>query len=211
WDWRGELRVVLRDFKSEYPTVNALLANWAVLTARRLTTRDATTEVRALLGSLTLDQAFDPALWRRLNFFALVRPDGDVLPVRSVYNGETRNIGINELSSSRALWMAGPDVIADGLLSGKIPTVVRAIRLVPHGVQRGLKPVALRGGVVVDPAEDDFFRRVVEEKEQYRRSNESLAQFLKTLANSGSYGTFVEVTPKVLLKPELITWMEGAR
>jgi hypothetical protein len=206
-----ELPVVLTDFKSQYPTVNALLGNWPVLTARHLTTRDATNEVRALLKSLTLEQAFRPAVWRELNFFALVSPSADVLPVRSIYNGETRNIGVNNLSSARPLWVAGPDVIADALLTGTIPNIVQAIRIVPRGVQRGLKPIALRGGVVVDPAKEDFFCRVVEEKEGYKHSNASLAQFLKTLANSGSYGTFVEVTPKVLPKPKVITWMEGGR
>jgi hypothetical protein len=206
-----ELPVILTDFKSQYPTVNALLGNWRILTAARLTFEDATRDVRALAKSLTLDQTFTPAFWRKLRFFARIRPKGDVLPVRSVYNGQTRNIGVNELTSRRSIWVAGPDLIADVLLSGQIPEIEEAIRLVPHGVQRGLKSVSLRGDVIVEPNREDFFCRVVEEKERYARSNKPLKQFLKTLANSGSYGTFVEVTPKILPKPQRITRMEGER
>ncbi len=208
---RAEVPVMLTDFKSQYPNVNSLLGNWSLLIAKRLSYEDATDDVRTMLASLTLDQTFSRTFWRRLSVFALVRPQDDVLPVRSVYNGETRNIGINELSSRRSVWMAGPDLVADALLSGKLPHIEQAIRIVPHGRQPGLRPVALRSGIVVDPAKDDFFRRAVEEREKHKRSNPALAGFLKTLANAGSYGTFVEVTPKIHTQPVEITRTEGAR
>lgn len=71
---------------SEYPGVDALLGVWDVLTAARLKTRDATGEVRALLSRVTLNDLFRPALWRQLNFCARIVPEGQVLPVRSVYD-----------------------------------------------------------------------------------------------------------------------------
>lgn len=43
---------------------------------------DATAEVRELLTAITPDRCFTPALWPRLRGFALVRPKGDILPLR---------------------------------------------------------------------------------------------------------------------------------
>jgi hypothetical protein len=66
-----------------------------------------------------LENVFKPEFWKKLSFFALVRPDSDIFPVRTVYNGQTQNIGINRLSSDRPIWFAGPDVVASVLLAGK--------------------------------------------------------------------------------------------
>jgi hypothetical protein len=193
---RLEVPVVHTDFTSQYPTVNALLRNWPLLTAQTVTVEDATDDVRALIESITLDDLFRREVWPRLSFFALVRPHDDILPVRAVYNGETQNIGINRLTSDEPIWFAGPDVIASKVLSGKSPHIVRAVRLVPHGTQTGLKPTSLRGMVPIDPRHHDFFRHVVEQRQRHKKSDEPLAKFLKTLANAGSYGLFVEVTPE---------------
>ena len=72
------------DFVSQYPTVNALLGLWDVLTAKELQVCGATRQVRSFLRSRTFDCLFDPRSWRKLNFFSLVRPEGDILPVRTV-------------------------------------------------------------------------------------------------------------------------------
>lgn len=104
-------------------------------------------------------------------------------------------------ASSEPIWFAGPDVIASKVLSGKPPHIVRAVRLVPHGTQTGLKPTSLRGMVPIDPRRHDFFRHVVEQRQRHKKSDEPLAKFLKTLANAGSYGLFVEVTPEAQSKP----------
>jgi hypothetical protein len=68
---------------------------------------DATDEVRQLLSEITLERCFDRDLWPEFKFFALVRPDNDILPVRSFYNGTTQNIGINYLTSKEPIWFAG--------------------------------------------------------------------------------------------------------
>lgn len=205
---RVPVPVVHTDFKSQYPTVNTLLGNWNVLTAKSLSFEDATTQVKQLIGKVTLEDLFNPAFWKALPFFALVRPDKDILPVRTVYNGETQNIGINALSSDRPLWFAGPDVIASVLLAGKVPRIEKAIRMVPHGRQAGLKRTSLRGMVAIDPRRHDFFRYVVEQRELHE-SDETLAGFLKVLANSGSYGSFVEITPEKLSRPVRIKVFSG--
>lgn len=205
---RVPVPVVHTDFKSQYPTVNTLLGNWDVLTAKSLSFEDATEDVCKFLNKVKLEDLFNPDTWEKLSFFALVRPDGDVLPVRTVYNGVTQNIGMNELISNEAIWFAGPDIVASVLLAGKIPDIEKAIRMGPHGRQSGLKTTSLRAMVKIDPKRDDFFRYVVEERER-QKSNKPLADFLKVLANSGSYGLFVEINPEKQVKPIPIEIFSG--
>ncbi len=193
---RWPVPVVPVDLTSEYPTVDALLGIWDVLTAERLTKEDTTEDVRALLGNVTLDALFQPAFWKQLKFYARIVPEGDILPVRSVYDSKsgTCNIGLNTLHWKQPMWVAGPDLIASVILSSHIPTVQEAFRLVPHGKQRGLRPVKLRGAISVDPRKVDFFTRVIEYRKQ-NKADDRLQYFLKILANSTSYGTYLELNP----------------
>jgi hypothetical protein len=166
-----------------------------VLTASRLRVCDSTDSVQALLKSLTLNALFDPKTWPKLRFFALVQPDGDILPVRTVYgdgnvNLQT-NIGLNPLTSHKPIWFAGPDVIGSLLLTGKKPKILRAISFDPRGVQKGMKTVKLGTGSI-DPYRDDFFRKVIEERKG-KKTSDPLYYFLKILANAGCYGIYAEV------------------
>jgi hypothetical protein len=190
-----EVPVCPVDFMSQYPTVNELLGNWDVLTAKRVTFRDATTEVRRLLSQLTLEGCFDRKVWPQFKFFALVHPDHDILPVRTVYNGAAQNIGINYLTSKEPIWFAGPDIVAAILSSnGKVPRIEKAIRIVPHGKQPGLGSTSLRGMVGVDASKNSFFSHVIEQRAAHE-SNPALHYWLKILGSSGSYGLFVELNP----------------
>ena len=92
------------------------------------------------------------------------------------------------------MWTAGPDLIASILLSGHTPKVQEAFRIVPHGKQRGLRPIKLRSAISVDPRKEDFFTRVIEYRKQ-NKSDDRLQYFLKILANSTSYGTYLELNP----------------
>src|ERR1017187_4769479 len=189
-----EVPVCLVDFMSQYPTVNELLGNWSVLTSNNVTFPNVTKAVRKLLSQITLDRCFDRKLWPQFKFFSLVRPDNDILPVRSVYNGTTQNIGINYLTSKEAIWFAGPDIIASVLLTGKVPRIEKAIRVKPHRKQQGLTSTSLRGMVKVDANKNSFFKHVIEQRAAHE-SNPALHYWLKILANSGSYGLFVELNP----------------
>ena len=189
-----EVPVCPVDFMSQYPTVNELLDDWSVLTAKSVTFPEATQEVRQLLSQITLQPCFDRTLWPQFKFFALVRPDNDVLPVRTVYNGVTQNIGINYLTSKEPIWFAGPDIIASILLTGSVPHIEKAIRVVPHSKQAGLGSASLRGMVVIDANKNSFFKHVIEQRAVHE-SNPALHYWLKILANSGSYGLFVELNP----------------
>lgn len=194
--------VVHTDFRSEYPTVNTLMMLWRLLTAESITVQDATDEIRDLLASVRLSDCFDREFWKGLAFFALVEPANEVLPIRTTYNGRTTNIGINRLSSAKPIWYSGPDLVDSALICGRSPRVIRAIKLSPGEIQDGLNCTNLRGMVTINPA-DDFFKKVIEAREQVRCDNnisdtesEALSYFLKILANAGSYGLFVEVNPK---------------
>jgi hypothetical protein len=204
--------VVLTDFSSQYPTINSLLGNPEVLVAESLSFEDATEDVRSFIERVTLDDCFKPDTWKQMKFFARIRPDGDVLPVRAEYNeaGVTKNIGINYLTSSEPVWVSGPDLVASKLLSEKLPRIEEAIRMVPHGQQtKGLKSTNLRGMVPVDPRERDLFSVMVEQKEVHKKTNKALSYFLKIAANSTSYGIFLELTPQKKFNPVKVKVFSG--
>ena len=148
-------------------------------------------------------------MWKQAKFFALVKPDSDILPVRTVYNGTTQNIGNNYLTSDTPLWFAGPDLIASVIRTGKVPHVIRAIRMVPHGKQAGMESVNLRGMVTVDPYKDDLFRKIIEQR-KLNKSDEALYYWLKILANS-IYGFFVELNPEIQSKTVPVTAYSGEK
>ena len=194
----AEVPVVPVDFTSEYPTCCALLGLFDVLTAKRVTFEDYTRKARSLLKTISLKDCFKPAIWEHFKFFALVEPDDDILPVRTVYDGVTQNIGNNYLKSDTPLWFAGCDLIASMIRRKdkvKVPHIVRAIRVVPQGKQAGMRSVNLRKSMVeINPYTDDLFRKVIEQRKLHK-SDEALYYWLKILANS-IYGFFVELNPE---------------
>src|SRR5438128_3882299 len=119
---------------------------------------DDTRTVRRLIHGISLEDCFKPAIWKRFTFFALVQPDTDILPVRTVYDGVSQNIGNNYLISETPLWFSACDLIASKIRTGKALKILKAIRMVPHGKQAGMKKVNLRGSMVeIDPYSDDLF------------------------------------------------------
>ena len=114
-------------------------------------------------------------------------------------------VGLNHLYASRddskdALWFALPDLAASVLLTGRVPTIVEAFRIVPKGQLASLRPITLRGAVPIDPRRDDFFRKVIEERKRLASNTalspeerQRLDKALKVLANATSYGIFAEM------------------
>ena len=189
-----EVPLVPVDFTSEYPTCCALLGLFDVLTAEKITFEDDTDNIRKLLQGITLDACFAPSIWKQFTFFALIEPDGDILPVRTVYDGVTQNIGNNYLTSKTPLWFAGCDLIASVIRTKEIPRILKALRLVPHGKQAGMQSVKLRGSMVnIDPYRDDLFRKIIEQR-KLNKVDKPLYYWLKVFANS-IYGFFVELIP----------------
>jgi hypothetical protein len=143
-----------------------------ILRAKKLTFEDATNEVQTLLESMSLHRCFKRRQWRDFRFFALVEPAGDVFPVRTMHSGFTQSVGNDYLTDKKPIWMAGPDVINSVLQTDKAPRILRAIRLVPHGKQKGLKSVRLRNVVRIHPGRDDIFRKIIEERRRHKDDKE---------------------------------------
>jgi hypothetical protein len=199
---RQPMPVGLVDFLSMYTTVQSLMGLTRFLVAERIEIVDATADVRRLLEQTTHDDCFRPETWAQLPALCLVQPNGQILPSRATYDRAGWQIGVNPLTTRKPLWYALPDLLAATLLGGAAPEVIEAWRLVPIGVQAGLRPVRLRGEVEIDPATDDIFRRVIEERKRldHRADLEPVEQArldatLKVMASSGSYGITAEITP----------------
>ncbi len=198
---RVPVPVVPLDFQSMYPTVCGLMGIFRFLTCERIEVEDATDEVRVLLSQFTPEDGFDPENWKRWVGLVRILPEDDVLSVRAPYaEGASRQIGVNPLTSREPVWVTIPEAIASKLLTGKPPTVLRAIRFVPQGVNPDLRPVALRGAISVDPRTQDFFTMAVEERQRIKRQRghdeperTRLERFLKVLVNATSYGISAEM------------------
>jgi hypothetical protein len=212
---RTPVPVIHTDFTSQYPTVNALLGNWNVLTSSSIRFVNYRAKARALLSKAELSGTFDRNFWKQLSFFALVKPKDDILPVRTVYdnkgNKRTQNIGLNYLSSKTPIWYAGPDLIASKILTGKAPRILKAIQLIPGNPQKSLEATNLGGMVEIKPLEGDSYCKVIEQRILRKKTNKALADFLKVLANSGSYGLFVEVNAERKKKEESVTYFSGEK
>jgi len=74
-----------------------------------------------------------------------------------------------------------------------------------------LKPTNLGGMVEIDPVKDDFYRKVIEQRISHKAENKGLADFLKVLANSGSYGLFVEVNTETKNKGKRVGYYSGEK
>lgn len=213
---RSEVRIRLKpteviyaDFKSQYPTVNALMDLQSLLLAERMEVRRCPEEVKAFLDGLTLAQLQGKETWRRLRCIVKVIPEEDILPCRANYGDRSAaaNIGVNVVTSPIPTWYALADVIASWLLTGKAPHIVDAIELVPHG-----RVVTTHWRLFgderysIDLATDDLFTRVIELRSEVKATMKTLdphnEEFqhldglqlaLKLLANSTSYGVLVEI------------------
>jgi hypothetical protein len=183
-----EMPVVVCDTTSEYPSVAALLNLWPLLIAADATVVDCTEEARNILDHTTSETLLDPLTWKELAFFASVEPRGDILPVRSLYSetGDT-NIGLNPLTCEERIWHAGPDLAASKLKTTHAPKIIQAFRLVPQEVQNGTKSTSI-GARTIDPAKDDFFRAIIEERKNLPKKHPHFLLF-KIIDNS-LYGIF---------------------
>jgi hypothetical protein len=94
-------------------------------------------------------------------------------------------------------WFFLPDVAASVPLTGKIPTIVGAFKIVPSGKLTGLKSVrlALAGEVLINPRTQDLFKTMIEERNSLAKKpglseqdRGRLDQALKVLTNATSYG-----------------------
>lgn len=202
---RTPTRVVLTDFLSMYPTDCTLMSLWKFVISNRTIERDATEEIRALLADATPADWQARDQWLRLPALVKVKCARDLFPARSYYEGEQNaSIGLNFLTADKPQWFTLADCLAAKFLSGKTPEIVEAVAFAPGPPQEGLKPINLLGRLTIDPYRDDAFRELIamRERESLRlpelsddeqASVEEFRQFLKILANSTSYGSFLQL------------------
>jgi len=195
------IKVFHTDVLSMYPSVFTLQNLWSYVIAEGFNVLDATEEIKDYLKSICFDDLFKPETWLLIPALVQIKPDKDLLPVRASY-GSTYQIGLNYLSSDKSMWHTLADILACKILTGKIPEVIRAIRVTPRQPQKDLQKVNIRGMIEVDPTNDNFFKKVIELRKEYKKKFEATGDmefnatqmFLKILANSTSYGVYVQLT-----------------
>lgn len=199
--------VLYCDFLSMYPTVCTLMGLWRFVIAEGMTHQDATEEMKVLLARIDVGDLQKPEAWCDLATIVQVRPDRDIFPVRARYGqSASHTIGLNYLSADGGLWFTLADCIASKLLTGRMPKILQAIRFATGKPQSGLKPFVIAGDAKsrVNPLHDDFYRLLIDRRSSVKESMKSaegiersqldvMQLALKILANSTSYGIFIEV------------------
>lgn len=204
---RVPVPVTVLDFTSMYSTVNTLMRLWEHVTAAELSIADDAAELgrfRALcadVASRGAEPLLNRAAWPGLTGFAQVMPRGDVLPVRARYGDATWNAGVSEFHCPFPAWYTYADVIASVLATGKVPDIRGVMRFMPGNARiDGMNGVKFPGiSSAIDPARTDFFKTVVEQRQAIKKNQgqsaerDRITDFLKVLANSTSYGIYVEM------------------
>ena len=209
---KGIYEVSHTDFKSQYPSVNALMGLQEMLLAERIEIdrgEKHLAKVRAFLDGITLKDLQKPQTWRHPLMRTIVRivPSGDILPVRTEYEpgGDATNIGVNIVESGLPVWHTLADAIASKLLTGRAPAIDDAVTLIPIGRVK-TKPFKLfgRDDYCIDLEKDDLFTRLIDlriEAQEKAKSatNEAerskyaiIEKALKLIANATSYGVLTE-------------------
>jgi hypothetical protein len=164
-------------------------------------------EIERFLRELTPDKLLDPRTWEKLPVFVRVIPNGDILPSRSKYSSASNDwqVAVNYLyasdhEASEGLWYSLPDVAVSVLLTGQVPQIIDAFKLVPEGKYSNLRSVLLGGEIPVNPRTQDLFRTVIEQRKSFskkknvpREEMDRLDKALKVFANASSYGIYAEM------------------
>ena len=147
---RSEVRVRLElcetmqaDFRGQYSTINALMRLQDLMIAERVEAIEGgpAGDAAQFLRGVTLADLQRKETWPKLRGVALIRPDGDILPVRTVFHANdaqdtadptlrAQQIGVNVVVSGPPTWYSFADVIASKILNGdRCPEILRQSRL----------------------------------------------------------------------------------
>ncbi|MGE0621624.1 MAG: hypothetical protein AB7I04_01850 [Pseudomonadales bacterium] len=215
---RREIREILYcDFKSMYPTVNSLMGLWEFVIADGIRWLDATVATQRFLDRVTSDDLQKPKNWRRLRTLVRLQPDDNLLPVRAKYDGKSHTIGLNYLTADLPLWYTLADCIVSKLLTGKAPKILEALTFEPGPPQDGLQPINIlsREDFRIDPRKDDLFTRLIDLRDEVKEEKDEIEKTLKIIANSTSYGIFIEINrddapksePLAMFGPDGESWL----
>lgn len=209
---RSEVKIRLQptlvrycDFKSQYPTVNALLHLQDLLLAETIDVQHCTHKARQLINRIDLNTLQKQETWVQLRMFVKVKPNEDILPCRFDNGANEKGYAVCYVTSPDN-WYTMSDIVASKLLTGKVPEIIDAVELIPHGTI-DTAPMLLFGDerYTIDLSHDDLFTRVIDlrtmvknEGKQYAKESDeysyydSLQLALKLIANSTAYGILVE-------------------
>ena len=108
---KDPMQVTYLDFTSMYPSLYVLFGMDAILKAKSIKIVHNTIEVQDLLDRITPEDLQNKETWKKLVGICRIKPDNDILPVKSKYGNKTvRNIGINYVKSNVSLWYSLPDL-----------------------------------------------------------------------------------------------------
>jgi hypothetical protein len=100
-------------------------------------------------------------------------------------------------------------VIAAKLMTGKPLNILKASKVIPHGVQPGLESVKLYNQREVNPLRDDLAAKLVELRAALKDKNPKLAGGLKVAANSAAFGLLCQMNVKDLDSPSPLHVFSG--
>jgi hypothetical protein len=161
------VEVVYVDFKSQYPTINALMKLQDLLIAGQVGVHRDRKQAFNFLRDVTLRNLRDRETWPKLRGVALVDPNDDILPCRTRYGAENDdgslnvNIGINRIISACPAWFTFADIIASKILTGRMPKILKTLELYPIGRQ-ATNIIKLFGETEIDLGKDDFFTALID-------------------------------------------------
>lgn len=200
--YRGKpIKVYHTDVTSMYPSVFTLQNLWSWVIADSFQVIDDTQAIKNWVETITLNKLFKKETWFSIPALVQIKPSHDLLPVRAEYTeGSGSQIGLNYLTTNKPMWYTLADVLAAKMLTGKLPEIIQAIRIIPGKPQMDLKEIKLRGEIPINPAKDNFFKRVIELRKKVKKEiktkgdeADAMQLFLKILANSTSYGVYIEL------------------
>ncbi|MEK6909344.1 MAG: hypothetical protein AABX23_04810 [Nanoarchaeota archaeon] len=191
------VKVSVLDFTSMYPTITLLIGLWDFIIADRIEYQYCTSEIIELLKKITLEDLRNPETWKKLAVIVKIKPNAEELPVRSIYNSEskTHSIAINKLTFNGEIFYSLADIIRHKLQTGNFPEIIEAIKFVPLGKQQTLQKTQILG-TEFNPSEENFIKKLVEERYKIKESNPEKADSLKIIANSTTYGIFIQLDPE---------------
>jgi hypothetical protein len=200
--------VMLADFKSQYPTVNALMRLQDLLLAERIDIVRDVDAARHFLEGVELADLQRQETWQTLRGIVKIAPNRDRFPVRAEYDprSDDANIGLSVITEGPATWYTIADAVASKLLTGRTPEIIDVIMLHSKG-QIDTIPFNLFGRPEyrVDLAKDDLFTRIIDIRTEIKAaaSNapdaqtkarfKAMEQAVKELANATSYGVLMEI------------------
>jgi hypothetical protein len=193
------LPVTYVDFHSMYPAVFILQGLWDLLKAEKVKVIEVTQETKDFLASFKPESLFQQETWKRLPILCLILPQDDLLPVRADYRWRKsqdskfqHRTAMVPVSSALPMWYTLSDCLLSQIKTGRSPHILLALKFSSEG-SRPLKPISIRGAREIDPNQEDFFRALVEARDRLGKDDPKLAEALKVIANSASYGIWPEI------------------